>query len=240
MTDDDLEHDDLQDQEVVEAEEAAEEPVEAEKDESQEDELDEQPQRRSRSNDRIRNLREERIRERERADDLERQLNSLREEFSRNQQYLDQQAQQQRMAEMTPEERMYHELQQTKQQVETFQKQQQFLTMDQNDRVSFEAIAEKLPPLKKIAPQVEQELSGLRQKLGWNVPRRMVAAQLLGLQALQELESGYGKAKKTGQTNIQRQRTSPSGGESNVRRSSGREDPNSPEARRKRLEDAVF
>ena len=238
--DDEIDNGDLEDQVEVEApEDEAEEA--AEQDEAPEGEQEAEPPRRGRAGQTISDLRRERRAERERADDLERQLAKLRADFDGQQKDKDQRAYEERMANLTPEERTYHELQETKRQLQALEQKQQQAFADQKDRSEFAALAEQHPALKKLGPQVEQEYDALQRMLGRQVPRQLVAATLLGLQQLNGLKSGQlKKAADKGQQNIQRQRTPPGGGESNVRRGGGRVDPNSPEARRARLEDAVF
>jgi len=227
--------DDVEDQPEVEAE------VEAEEDEAQEAKSEDEPKRRGRAADTIGELRRDRRAERERADDLERQLATLREDFNRTQKEKDQRAYEERMANLTPEERLYAELQETKRQIASLSERQAKELKNHQDRLSFEALVTKEPTLKKIAPQVEQEYAALQRQFGLDFPRQLIAATLLGLPQLQAIQDGTKKkAEDKGKRNIERQRTSPGGGGSDVRRGGGKPDPNSPEARRARLENAVF
>jgi hypothetical protein len=239
MVDDEIDDDILETQDEVEVQ-TEEAEVEAEKDEASEGEQ-EQPQRRGRAADTISDLRRERRAERERADDLERQLAKLRDEFTQSQRHLDQRAQEERMANMTPEERIYAELQDNKRQLAELQSRQERELKNARDRLSFESLAGQSPSLKKIAPQVEQEYEALQRQFGVPVPRELIAAALIGLPQLRALkDGGVAKAQAAAKRNIERQRTSPGGGGSDVRRGGSKVDPNSPEARKARLEGVSF
>ena len=240
MEDDEIEDDVLEIQGEVEAQ-TEEAEVEAEKDETQAGDAEAQPQRRGRAADTISDLRRDRRAERERADDLERQLAQLRDEFSRTQKAQDQRAYEERMASMTPEERIYAELQESKRQIADLTQRQERELRNTRDRLEFDALANQSPQLRKIAPQVEQEYVALQKQFGVPVPRELIAAALIGLPQLKALrEGGAAKAQTVARKNIERQRTSPGGGGSDVRRGGAKLDPNSPEARRARLEGISF
>jgi len=242
MDDTEIDDEALELEDDVEVQTEAEEvETEAEETEALEADSEEQPKRRGRAADTIGELRRERRAERERADDLERQLASLRDEFQRTQKEKDQRAYEERMANLTPEERLYAELGETKRQIEQLTAKQDRELKDHRDRLAFEALANQTPQLKKIAPQVEVEYASLQRQFGLSFPRELIAATLIGLPQIQSLKNGDArKVKEQGKKNIERQRTSPGGGGSDVRRGGGKPDPNSPEARRARLENAVF
>jgi len=241
MDDTEIEDDIPEVEDDVEVQPEGETEVEAEEDEAQAADSEEQPKRRGRAADTIGELRRERRAERERADDLERQLAALREDFNRTQKEKDQRAYEERMANLTPEERMYAELQDTKRQIDELTQKQTRELKNHQDRLSFEALVAKEPKLKSIVPQVEQEHAALQRQFGLDFPRQIIAAALIGLPQLQAIENGQKKkAADEGKKRIERQRTSPGGGGSDVRRGGSKPDPNSPEARRARLENAVF
>lgn len=241
MADTEIEDDIPEIEDDVEVQPEVEAEVEAEEDEAQEAQSEDEPKRRGRAADTIGELRRDRRAERERADDLERQLAQLRDEFTRTQKEKDQRAYEERMANLTPEERMFYELQDTKRQISELTAKQERELKNHQDRLAFEALATQTPTLKKIIPQVEQEYAALQRQYGLNFPRELIAATLIGLPQIQALKNGdVKKAQAQGKKNVERQRTSPGGGGSDVRRGGGRVDPNSPEARKARLENAVF
>lgn len=232
------EDDDLPQDQETELEEGVEEGEEAEVEEEPV-EGEGEPPRRSRATERVLHFREEARAERQRADDLQRQIYELqREQTQRSGQY-DQQAEQERLNQMTADERVDYLLQRSRQEQQQFMAQQQFVTSDANDRANFRSFCEGVPEYQKLGPQVENELAMIRRTYGWNAPRQLVLAALLGLQTI-NAQSQVRQQRDQGQKRIRSQSTRPTSGGSDVRRGGERLDPNSPEARRKRLEGQTF
>lgn len=233
MADDDLELDDqiegedeaeLEDEEVVDPAAAA----------AKDDEPDEPVVPRSRANDRIQSLRDQARRAQERADDVERQLQQLRYEHQQREAAMSQVSEEERLQNMTFEERVQYQLAKATDQQRRFEQQQKFQMAETSDRAEFQQIVRQTPEFEKLAPQVEQELQALRQQMGMNVPRRLVLATLIGLQTM--ASTGQVKQQRAqGKANIARQKTAPSGGQSDVQ--SQRRKQQSP---RDRLEGIVF
>lgn len=226
----------------VEETEGEEEQVEGEGEEAEAE--GEEPEARSpprsRATERILKFRDEVRAERQRADDLQRQLTQLQYERQSYQQQNDAALEQQRLAEMDPEQRVEYMLQRARQEQQQFMQAQQFSMQDVGDATDFKSLCREVPEFAKLAPQVEHELSVIRRQYGWNAPRRLVLATLLGLQVMNSRNS-LPAARAAGQKRIQGQRTKPpGGGGSDVPRRAAKPDPNSPAARRARLEDVVF
>ena len=197
-----------------------------------------QAPRRSRATERVLHFREEARAAQQRADDLQRQIAQLQEQVNSRQSSRTAEEEAQRLAMMTPEERVEHYLQIQRREHQSFVQQQQFQTADVNDRATFQSMVRGVPEYEKLAPQVENELAAIRQQFGWNVPRQLVMAALIGIETMKSRDQ-VGKARAQGQARIQKQKVRPAGGASDVQRRL-KLDPNSPEARRARLEDATF
>lgn len=189
----------------------------------------------SRRNDRIEALRDQARRAQQERDDLERQLNQYRQEHLAREQMLDQRSEEEQLANMTYEQQVEYRLAKAERQQRMFEEQQRFLVSENNDKTSFNEFVAPHPEFRKMVPQVEAELQALRQRTGFNVPRQLVLATLIGLQTMQA-QGQVAQQRQQGQRNVQRQRTAPTQGQSDVpRRSDKRE-----KTPRERLEGVTF
>jgi hypothetical protein len=91
-----------------------------------------------------------------------------------------------RLALLTPEERAEIIVNEAlaRSEANTRALQQQF--MDQGDKASFDAQAVANPLLKKLSPQIEREIAGMRQNGRPVPPRNVIAAYLIGQKVLEQ------------------------------------------------------
>lgn len=116
-----------------------------------------------------------------------------------------------RMALMSPEERMEERLNDA---LQRNHQQTQHLTsqlMDQSDRAAFEARATVNPLFKKLGADVERELATLRSR-GENLPRETIATYLIG----QRVVAQQGKTKPGAQQRRRAQEARPADGRGDV------------------------
>ena len=242
--DEDLENEDLETEDQDEGADEGEEPEEGgEGGEGEEDEGEGRGQSarvpgRSRATDRVLKFREEARSERQRADDLQRQLYQLQGTVDGLSRQTDEVRQREQWEQMSPEERVDYSLRQARQEQAQFMQHQQFATQDNNDRVAFKAMCDPVPEYAKMAPQVEHELGVIRRQYGWNAPRQLVLATLLGMQVMNSRQE-VSQQRAAGKQRINSQKARISGGSDKPARR-GPPAANSPEARRKRLENSVF
>ena len=121
----------------------------------------------------------------------------------------------QRLALLTPEERITAELQDAKQ---TFSREMQvvrFQSEDNGDRAAYEAKATVDPLYAKWRPKVEAELTDLRRQ-GMNVSRERLMYYLIGKNAVEGRQAVKGPQRAAAQTRVNAQRTRPSNSGSDV------------------------
>jgi hypothetical protein len=113
-----------------------------------------------------------------------------------------------RLAMMTPEERMDYRLEQAERRHQQQLAQIQFQTLDQMDRSEFQAQIANNPKLARWADEVEAELAKLRAQ-GQNVKRSVMASYIIGQKVLKQDPKATAKQKAAGQARIAAQKTSP-------------------------------
>lgn len=187
----------------------------------------EQPAKRGRANDTIRSLRRENQDYRRRLEDLERQSRQQ----PQRQQQIDpveqarrEEAERQRVALMTPEERFEYRMDQMQRQNQQFLQGVQMNLAEQTDKANFEAKSSVDPLYKKYAPLVEQRLSELRAQ-GQNVPREVLMKFMIGERALQKADGARSRQTKRAQSEARQQRgraTNPRGRQGSEGRSGGK------------------
>ena len=121
----------------------------------------------------------------------------------------------QRLALLTPEERITAELQETKQ---TFAREMQvmrFTAVDGNDRAAFQAKATVDPLYKRWEPEVEAELAKLRTQ-GQTVEREKLMYFLIGKAAVEKRDGSKGTQRAEGQRRVASQRVRPSNSGSDI------------------------
>ena len=170
------------------------------------DELAPQPRQISRGERRVQSL-STRIQDMERRNmDLERRLNeSLARQTAPRQETFEER--EQRLALLTPEERMHARMSESEQRHgrELFAMQMQL--RDGQDRTSFEAKAFNDSLYQKWAPKVEAELAALRTQ-GQTVEREKLLYYLIGKSAV-ELRQGRPKQQRQAQQRLQRANVRP-------------------------------
>jgi hypothetical protein len=162
-----------------------------------------QPSRRERQVAELRRAKQELA---ERNATLTRQLDELRRNPPQVQQQEDPRAEADRLALMSPEERIQYTVEKS---LQRHTQQQQLVTnqlLDQSDRVAFEAHAAANPVAKKLASEVERRLAELRSR-GQNLPRDVVYTYILGEKARAQLGQRKGAAQRQ-----QRQQARPANG----------------------------
>lgn len=115
----------------------------------------------------------------------------------------------QRLALLTPEERITETLRESEGRHAREIHELRFATLDGNDRAAFEAKATVDPLYAKWKPRVETELAALR-KQGQNVDREKLMYYLLGKNAVEARTAQGKQQRRAGQARINAQRTRPS------------------------------
>jgi hypothetical protein len=192
----------------TEAEEQETEPeegeVEAQTGDQERQAGERQPSRRDR---RIETLTTEVSEARRRNDELNRRLDQLL-AGARQPQGETPEQRAQRLALLTPEERIQETLRESEVKHAREMQTLQFSILDGNDRAAFEAKATVDPLYAKWKPKVETELSQLRQQ-GQNVDREKLMYYLIGKNAV-EARKQQGNGQRAGaQRRLQQQRTRP-------------------------------
>jgi hypothetical protein len=165
-----------------------------------------QPSRRERQVSELRRARQELA---EQNATLTRQLEELRRNPPQPQQYEDPRAEAERLALMSPEDRIQYTVDKS---LQRHAQQQQIITnqlLDQSDRAAFEARAVNNPIAKKLAPEVERRLGELRSR-GQNLPRDVVLTYIVGEKALAQM--GKGKDKTAVRERQRQQQARPANG----------------------------
>jgi len=121
----------------------------------------------------------------------------------------------QRLALLTPEERITAELNEVKVGFALQLQQMQLNTVDSNDRASYQAKATVDPLYKKWEPKVEAELAQLRRQ-GQTVEREKLMYYLIGKNAIENRKGPTSQERRQAQTRVARQTTRPSNAGSDV------------------------
>lgn len=147
-----------------------------------------------------------------RAIEAETQLKQVNQtEYQRNQQI-----EQQRLNEMSAEDRLNYNMNKLAEKQDRFQAQMLFKQGDMDDRSLFLSSISKNPKLSKYAEEVEKELTTMR-KNGQNAPREAILDYVIGRAARKSLTGGSGKKQKEiGQKNLQGARNKPLSAKGNV------------------------
>ena len=148
----------------------------------------------------------------ERAAKVEHELAQLRSERQRASQENEEQAERERLALMTTEEKVEYHLTKLQRQQEAFQRQQQFMQVDQSDRAAYLAKAAADPRYKKYEAEVERGVQAARSR-GYNLTREETLALILGYKVLSGKTAAAG-AKGAAGERVRRQTTKPSSGSS--------------------------
>ena len=139
--------------------------------------------RRKPANDTIRELKEARKAEAERASRLEQELSQYRAERERERAEREARTEEERLLLMTTEERIDYKLNKAQEENKRLIAQQQFVNADQADRMEFQA---KIPErYRAYAPEVEAKLKEIRDTARINVPRDTVLKLVLGEKVLE-------------------------------------------------------
>lgn len=112
----------------------------------------------------------------------------------------------QRLALLTPEERIREELQETRREIGVALQRQQFTTQDGTDRAAFQAKATVDPLYKKWEPKVEAELAVLRSK-GQNVSREDLMYHMVGKAMMEARGTAKGTQRAAGAQRVRQQTT---------------------------------
>lgn len=104
-----------------------------------------------------------------------------------------------RLALMSPEERIQEMVNEALATNQRNTQQLQATLVDQGDKNNFDAQCATNKILKRIAPQVERELQSLRQQGRTAPPRNVIAAYLIGQRVLEQQNSGGRRGERRGQ-----------------------------------------
>jgi len=237
---DDLEVDDELETEDFDELDEGDEPEELEVEEpSQEEEVEEEPPARkpSRAQARIEALDRERQEALRRAEEAERRLQEAQSGRSRSDAEARYRARQEELAAMDPWDRARAEQSdsesRTRSEVAALSRQ----IADSSDRADFAEACASNPALAKVKDKVEEQLRDARAR-GVDVPRRTLAAYILGEQLLEKAPKARARAERKAAANLDRERSRPASGASDAPR--GGEGKDEKAARNKRLENYTF
>lgn len=185
---------------------------------------EEQPQvARSRSETRIQRLANETKQARDEAAALRRQMAELQQRAQAGNQQLTDQQERERLALMTPEERMDYRIDKMQRQTQQQIAHAQFSSMDVADKAAYDAKASIHPTYARYADDVDRRLQELRAQ-GQNIPREQLLRWIIGDRALTTAPAARKKAQTEGKRRIEAQRVAPSnskGDQANQRRKQG-------------------
>lgn len=186
----------------------------------------------SRGERRFQTLSRELTEQRQRNDELNRRLDAVIAGQPRPQQGETPEARANRLALLTPEERIREELQVAQQGHARDMQAIQFTVRDTGDKAAFEAKATVDPLFAKWKPKVEAELTALRAQ-GQNVDREKLMFYLIGKNAVETRKQQSGQQRRDAGGRVRRQQTRPSNSGSDT--AGNRRDRNS--SLERRLED---
>lgn len=121
----------------------------------------------------------------------------------------------QRLALLTPEERITEELRDAKQSFARDMQVVRFQSEDSSDRAAYEAKATVDPLYAKWRPKVDAELAELRRQ-GMNVSRERLMYYLIGKAAVEGRQAVKGSQRAEGRRRVEQQRTRPANSGSDV------------------------
>jgi hypothetical protein len=171
--------------------------------------------------------------ERERADRLERELAEARRVREHQSSEAARRAEEERLAVMSPEERLEYRVEQAERRAEARFQHLQFQQQDVADKATFQAACRDNPAFDTVKTEVEAELEKMR-KAGTTAPRETIALYLIGKRAVERAGRVKGQAGRRAAEARSRETARPGGARSDVRPQQPKGD--SAEARRKRLE----
>lgn len=171
-----------------------------------------------RAGGRIARLAREKREAEERAADLRRRLDALEHErrpaAEPQQETPEQEAQ--RLALMTPEEKMEYRMEKMQRELRAASQRAEFVTMDTADKAAFDARAAADPRRAKYAPLVEQRLQEMRRN-GANAPREAVLYYMIGERVMNADPKKINAQRNRGRQNVERQRAPAGSGRGDVR-----------------------
>ena len=160
--------------------------------------------------------------QRRRNDELNRRLDGiLAGQTTRPPQGETPEAREQRLALLTPEERITQTLRESEVRHASEMRGLQFAVLDGNDRAAFEAKATVDPLFAKWKPRVETELATLRQQ-GQNVDREKLMYYLIGKNAVETRKEQGKRQRVEAGRRVNGQRTRPSNSGSDTQADRGR------------------
>jgi hypothetical protein len=121
----------------------------------------------------------------------------------------------QRLALLTPEERITAELHEARRDFSQQMQVVQFQSQDNSDRAAYEAKATVDPLYAKWRPKVETELAELRRQ-NMNVSRERLMYYLIGKNAVEGRQAVKGQQRAEGRRRVEQQRTRPANSGSDV------------------------
>lgn len=151
----------------------------------------------------------------ERAARAERQVQEFLQNQRQQQQQTDPRLEQERLALMTPEERIEYRFQQSEERHRRETAAMEARMADQADQTRYQARAANNPIYAKYADEVETAHQDLRSK-GQFVAREAILKFKLGEKMLERALTAAPKQRKQGKQNIERQRTRPVSGRQDV------------------------
>lgn len=156
------------------------------------------------------------------ADALRREMAEIRAQTQGRQTAEQAELERQRVALMSPDEKLEHYRQQDRQELDRRFGQLQMQQQDAADRSSFEAKCARNPALQAVAEDVEAQLAEAR-RAGSNLPRETIATYLIGKRALERANRAKPKQQRAGAERVARETVrAPSGGGNNVRAGTAR------------------
>lgn len=188
----------------------------------------------SRAQRRIETLAREAKAAREEAAAARREAAEFRAQMEGRRTQEQQQLERERVALMTPEEKLDYYRAEDQKALERRFAQLEFRSQDAADRSNFGALCARNPAYQAVADEVESQLAEAR-RIGTNLPRETIATYLIGKRAIERVNRAKPKQARAGAERIARETVrAPGSGASNVR--AGQERSSGAAARNKRLE----
>ena len=174
-----------------------------------------QPEAQQRTGNRYQRLANENREYRERLDRLERERQNEREQWQRQQQQLNEAQERDRLALMTPDEKIQYYIQQDRQQNNARFNQLQMQTAMQLDKSSYDAKAAVNPVYRRMADQVE---AMFQEQLRKNQPtdRETILFHLIGKRAVNGAENS--RPRQQARRRVENQRVAPTSGKGDTAR----------------------
>lgn len=176
----------------------------------------------------------------EEAEAARREAREARDEAARVRQRDSEAEYRERYALMTPEEQRADDRRRDREEMDRRLGGIELRSADREDKAEFRALCAEAPHYQAIRQEVEERLQKIRAT-GQNIPREALAKFIIGERAVERAGRAGSRQRKQAETRVERQTARPSGARSDVagaRRETTRGD--TPEARRKRLENATF